>query len=307
MKAQGILLILCVSMALLAAQLPPPFTKLPTEIPSTKDIEDVKWIDSLAKPAGWSPAEAEILSADPVDGHAAFIFHVPVDHFAGEPKYPIGWPRAYFGGAASINWKDYDAFQFKIYTKMNRDTLPKKAFSLAFRNPDKGKNIEVPFGKDNLRLNEWTTFTMPINRLAKLPSIHTIGFYVCESDFNHGDTLDFTFGGFRLIRSSAVKITSLECNGISYRETPALDVKVTAEGSSSTIGKGVPFALTDATGKLIRLETLPVTRGINEIKMDVSELRLKPGDYQLTAFPKEAEKTIRVGFKIVDSPWEVKK
>ncbi len=307
MKAQGILLILFVSLAFLVAQLPRPFTKLPAELPTAKDIEEVLWVDSIAKPASWSPAEAEILSADPVDGHAAFIFHVPVDHFAGEPKYPIGWPRAYFYNAASINWKDYDVFQFKIYTKMNRDTLPKKAFSLAFRSPDRGKGIEMPFGKDNLRLNEWTTFTMPISRLAKLPSIHTIGFYVCESDFNHGDMLDFTIGGFKLIRSSAVKVTALECKGISYSETPALDVMLTVEGSSSTIGKGVPFALSDAMGKLIRLETLPVTRGINVIKMDVSELRLKPGDYQLTAFPQEAEKTIRVGFKIVDSPWEVKK
>jgi len=307
MTVQRIMMIVFAGIAALAGTLPPPHTKLPDSFPSVKDTQDVQWLDVLAKPASWSPAEAQMLPADPVDGHAAMTFHVPVDHFAGEPKYPIGWPRAYYNNASSFNWNDYDYFQFKILAKMNRDTLPKKALSLAFRSPDKGRSREQAFGSGNLQLNEWTTFTMPITRLASLSSVSSIGFYVCESDFNHGDMLDFTIGGFRLIRSSDVKITSLACDGVSYEKTPVLNVTLTTEGSSSSMGKGVPFALADSKGKVLRHETLPVTRGKQEIAMDISELRLASGDYQLTAFPENPEKRISVGFKIVDSPWEVKK
>ncbi|MBP5639736.1 MAG: hypothetical protein J6X55_09680 [Victivallales bacterium] len=307
MTIKRIMMILGAGIATLAQTLPPPYTKMPDSFPSMKDIEDVHWVDDLAKISAWSPAEAEMLPADPIDGHPAFTFHVPVDHFAGEVKYPIGWPRAYCSKVSSINWKDYDFFQFKIFAKMNREALPKKALSLAFRSPDKGINFEHAFGKDNFRLNEWQTFALPISRLAALHSVNTIGIYVCESEYNHGDTLDFTIGGFRLIRSSAIKITSLACDGVNYGKMPVLNVTLTAEGSSTDMGKGVPFTLSNSTGKVLRHEILPVIRGVHSIAMDVSELRLTAGDYKLTAFPENPEKRLSVGFKIIDSPWEVKK
>ena len=307
MNHKSVMMILCAGLAALAETLPPPYMKLPDKLPSQKEIAEERWLDSLANPASWSPAEAQMLPAEPVDGHPAVTFHVPVDHFAGEVKYPIGWPRAYFNSASSIEWKNYDYIQFKVFAKMNRDTMPAKALALAFRSPDRGKSYELSIGKANLRLNEWQTFTLPLSRLSTLPSVSSIGFYVSESNYNHGDVLDFTVGGIRLVRSSAIKLTSMECDGVSYGRTPVLKIRVNAEGTGADIGKGVPFEIADAKGKSIRHETLPVMRGFQSIAMDISELRLPPGDYKLTAFPENAEKRLCVGFKIIDSPWEVKK
>ena len=307
MTTKRIMMMLCAGIAALAETLPPPHAKLPDSLSGVKDQEQVEWLDAMANRGGWSPAEAEMLPAEPVDGHPAFVFHVPVDHFGGEEKYPVGWPRTYFNNPASINWKDYDYFQFKIYAKSNRDAIPRRTVSLALRGVGSGNSYELALGKDNISLNEWKTITMPITRIEKFLPLRVVGFYVCESDFNHGDTLDFTIGGFKLVRASTIKITTLKCDGIRYDKTPVLNVSLTTEGAASKIGKGVPFALSDANGKVLRLETLPVVRGTQSIAMDVSELRLRPGDYKLTAFPDNPEKRLEVGFKIIDSPWEVGK
>ncbi len=307
MTTKRIMMMLCAGIAALAETLPPPHTKLPTTIAGTKDSEQVEWLDSMANRNSWSPAEAEMKSAEPVDGHPAFTFHVPIDHFGGEEKYPIGWPRTYFNNPASINWKEYDSFQFKVFTKSNRESIPRRSVPLAFRGVESGKSYELALGKDNISLNEWKTITIPTTKFEKILPLRAIGLYVCESDFNHGDTLDFTIGGLKVIRSSSVKLTSLKCDGIRYDKTPVLNVSMTTEGSASEMGKGVPFAISDTKGNVLRLETLPVTRGTNNIAMDVSELRLTSGDYKLTAFPDNPEKRLEVGFKIIDSPWEEKK
>ncbi|MBR4675008.1 MAG: hypothetical protein IKP00_11135 [Victivallales bacterium] len=279
-----------------------PFNMLPAQpTGAVQDVEEYFYLDNLASPDQWAPAESEARSADEVNGHPALTFHVDVDHHAGEPKYPIGWPRMYARKPNDFPWKDFDKFEFKIFTKTSSNVIPARAF--AFRFAGKPKiNIEIGFGSNQLKLNDWTTFSMPLAKVAEATSLSTCGFYISESNYPDKEILDFTFAEIRLVRSSYCKITEMETQGVRYNTSPTLPVKITVFGPASDCARGVPFQIAQGE-KVLRLETLPVVRGNQTLLMDISELNLANGDYTLTAFPDNPDRKLTVSFKVIESPF----
>ena len=73
-----------------------------------------------ASAKGWSPAEStvEVSTAHVKVNPTALRWHVTVDYYAGEAKYPIGWPR--FGRAIpegpARDWSAWDYLHFWVYT-----------------------------------------------------------------------------------------------------------------------------------------------------------------------------------------------
>ena len=106
----------------------------------------------------------------------------------------------------------------------------------------------------------------------------------------------------RLVRSSLCKVTEMETQGVRYTSNPTLPVKLTIVGPASDSARGVPFKIARGD-KVLRIETLPVVRGTQTINMDISELHLANGDYTLTAFPGNPDRTLTVSFKVIDSPF----
>ena len=281
-----------------------PFNALPAQTNgAVEDTEEYLYLDNLANPALWSPAEAEARKVDDVNGHPALVFHIDVDHNAGEPKYPIGWPRMYMRKPNDIPWKEYDKLEFKVHTKISPATrsIPNTAFSLKFTGAPK-ISVELPFGSKNLKLNEWVQFSMPISKIEEITSFSSSGFYICESHYKDKDVLDFTFAEIRLVRSSFCKVTEMETQGVRYDTNSTLPVKLTVFGPVSDDARAVPFQIAQGD-KVLRLETLPVAKGKQTIYMDISELHLKNGDYTLTAFPNNPDRTLTVSFKVIDSPF----
>ncbi len=279
-----------------------PFNILPAKpAGAVQDVEEYFYLDTIAAPDQWSPSEAEARSTDTVNGHPTLTFHIDVDHHAGEPKYPIGWPRMYMRKPNDIPWKDYDKFEFKVFTKTSSNRLPARAFNLKFSGQPR-INIDLSFGPKQLKLNEWIPFSMPTNKLGEITSFSSVGFFISEANYPDKEVLDFTFAEIRLVRSSYCKITEMETQGVRYNTSPTLPVKITVFGPASDAARGIPFQIARGD-KVLRLETLPVVRGNQTLQMDVSELNLTNGDYTLTAFPDNPDRKLTVSFKVIDSPF----
>ena len=74
------------------------------------------------------------------------------------------------------------------------------------------------------------------------------------------------------------------------------------------MARGVPFQLvSDSCGSVVREETLPVLRGSREVEIAIDELQLEPGNYTLNLFPSDRARKKSLSFKVLSSPYKVKK
>ena len=83
----------------------------------------------------WSAAESTVESstAQTRGGRPALHWHISVDHFAGEAKYPIGWPRMSYAwrDAAKRDWSGWDYLQLWVYSGTSRAALPREPVGMA--------------------------------------------------------------------------------------------------------------------------------------------------------------------------------
>ena len=135
------------------------------------------------------------------------------------------------------------------------------------------------------------------------------GFSIAEANYKHGAKLTVQAGNFHLTRSSVCNIEKVKIT------TPALTVidaavklQLQVTGPANDVARGVPFALSKVgSSKVIRKETLPVQRGEKEIEIAIDDLKLQPGDYTIELFPGDKARSKKVSFKLLSSPYKVKK
>ena len=277
--------------------------------PPVVDQEETLPLDDFLDPSRWRPAECTVGASElVVDGKPALHLHIPVDYHAGEEKYPIGWPRLYFDLRASEKvFAQYDRFEFQVYATMSREDVPAAALNMALY-AENQKASYIKFGTDvPLVLGQWIPVSKPISAIESADQLKNLGVNISEKDYRDGDVLDFHFAGFRLVRSSFCRVAAMTAkSAVLYAETGSITVELVVEGPESEAARGIPFELSQ-DGKPLRLETLPVRRGQQSLDIDVAELRLAPGDYQLTAFPANPERLVSVPVKVISSPWEASK
>ena len=265
---------------------------------------EYKYLDSIVTASNWRPEEATTTQTEmTLEGHPVICFHIDVDFHAGEEKYPIGWPRMYMAiPGADRDWSDYDSFEFKILTKSSRTALPKNPLSSRlFAENGKVFNFELS-GK--LTLNEWSTITVKTDKLIDSHCVTRIGFNIAEANYQDKDMVEFYIGGYRLVRSKDCKVVDMGIgDAVLMEDVQVLPVSLDVQGPVSSLSRGVPFELKKGD-MILRRETLPVCKGGQILRMDVSELRLTPGTYTLTAFPEDAAKRISAEVRIVESPWK---
>jgi len=288
----------------------PLFTPTSGAMTPVVDQEEVLALDEFLNPKRWRPAEATVsVSELVVDGKPALHMHIPVDYYAGEEKYPIGWPRMYFDLKTPEKvFAQYDRLEFKIYATMSREDVPASALSMALYAESRTPNGAIKFGKEvPLPLGQWIQVSKPISEIKSPEQLRNIGVNISESEYRHGDKLDFHFADFRLVRSSFCRVTAMTAqSAVLFADSGMIPVEIVVEGPASEAARGVPFELSQ-DGKSLRLETLPARRGKQRLDIDVAELRLAPGEYQLTAFPANPERKVSVPIKIISSPWEASK
>ncbi len=267
--------------------------------------KEILRLDGWAQAGRWTTAECQVTQSKDLlaDGRPTIRMHIPVDFYAGEKKYPVGWPRAWITLHSSWerDWTRFERFEFKVYTKFSRAKLPRTPVTLILYCPNKTRMWTRTLTE--LKINQWTAFSLPVSRLKYADNVHALKFSISESNYRHGDRIDFYIGGFRLSRSSECVLSAMRM------ETPAifddagrLGVRVLVEGVPKGLSRAVPFTIRRG-GELIRLENLPVRGGEYTLWMDIRELKLKPGDYELVAFEGDKARERRAAFRVAASPW----
>jgi hypothetical protein len=83
-------------------------------------------------------------------------------------------------------------------------------------------------------------------------------------------------------------------------------VELDVVGPPENVSRGIPFEIRQGE-TILRRETLPARRGKRVIGIEIGELKLVPGDYQIVAFPDDAAQKRQASFRVVPSPWEEKR
>ena len=290
-------LVLCLGPAVLAAGAPDVVIE---------GKQEVAHLDGLANPKRWGPSECTVTASKDLKANDRPTVHVhmSVDHHGGEKKYPIGWPRMYLKlkRPAETDWSQFERFEFMFQAKMSRDKPPGRVAAFQVQCPDRQHVTYHWFQK--IELGKWLTVSIPVAKIKDVPKLARLGFNISESSYKHGDKLDFYLGGFRLVRSADFGVKAMKLAGKAvFQGQPKLKLSLTVTGPPAKISRGVPFALRQGD-RTLRKETLPVTVGVQTMQIDISELKLKPGTYQLVAFEDKPGQRKAVEFRVVATPWE---
>jgi hypothetical protein len=155
-----------------------------------KDLEglfDLPWHNSGGK-------EGQLSIADDRGpwGGRYFDFHVRVDHF-NEGQYPQGWPSFEVRPNPPLDFSGYDAIQYWIRcdTQLDRPLLIR--FILW---TDGAGRINTPI--PSFRPRQWVQVTHKLRDVPQAERVDRVHFFICESDYQHGDEMTFKIGGFRL-------------------------------------------------------------------------------------------------------------
>jgi len=148
----------------------------------------------------WHAAEAMV---QPDATHAregrAMRFHIDVDHQTGEPDYPIGWPRTYLRIPEDTrDWRKWDFVEFWVYVETSRASLPGTPLGFIVRSPDKPNSYHRTV--DEAQKGQWAHVRIPTSDMPSPGKCTAVQFYVAESDYNHGDVLDFWIDDLALLR-----------------------------------------------------------------------------------------------------------
>jgi len=269
---------------------------------------EIVYLDSWGSPSRWHTAECTVSASSDrlARGRPTLHVHVPVDYYAGEKKYPIGWPRTWMQTSDpwEKDWTTFEHFEFMVYTRMSREKLPKTPITLIVYCPDRSRSWSRRLRE--LKLNAWVSFSLPISKMRYVDGVASVKFSVSESSYRHGDQLDFYIGGFRFVRSLECRLNTMRIkNAVVFQGQPTLDVEVDVLGVPKGISRAVPFTIRRGD-TVIRRESLPVRRGSYAMAIDISELKLAPGTYTLAAFEGEKDKEKVGTFRVVGSPWKEK-
>ena len=268
--------------------------------------DEVLYLDDLANPVRWAPSECTVEPSTDrqAGGRPTLRLHIAVDHHGGEAKYPIGWPRMYckLRKPAETQWFAYDRLELEVFAEMSRAASPTQALTFQVQCPSKPRVFYHHF--DKTRLGEWIRVVIPTSGIPNVEDVANLGFNISESSYHDKDVLDFTIGGFRLVRSAECGLTSMTVKSpVVFRGRPALPVELVVVGPPEHVSRGIPFTLR-CSARVVRVETLPVRRGRQTLAVDVSELGLHPGEYSLVAFAEDEARRRTGAFRVVETPWK---
>ncbi len=127
-------------------------------------------------------------------GGKYFKFRVRIDHHnAG--KYPIGWPSFETQPKPPLDFRGYDAIAYWIRcdTNLRRNLLIR--FILWTAGKGRMNTLIPPFPP-----GRWVQVVHRLDQVPHLDQVCRLHFFLCESDYSHGDEMTFKIGGFQLCR-----------------------------------------------------------------------------------------------------------
>lgn len=251
----------------------------------------------------WVSAEATM---EPDDTHArrgrAMRFHIDVDHFDGEPDYPIGWPRTYLPiPEGSRDWSAWDFIDFWIYADTSRESLPASPIGLIVRCPDRNSSYNRTLSE--VSKGEWMHSRIPIADLPNPADVTAVQFFIAESNYNHEDVLDFWIEDLVLLRyAEPIIITMQPLSFALYADVPVIRVEVGLTGMDAGDTAEVLTRLVREEA-IVRQDSASLGPGVHTIPLEVGG-DLAPGTYELQAQIVGTERLLTDTLRVVSSPWE---
>ncbi|MDD4016575.1 MAG: sialidase family protein [Kiritimatiellae bacterium] len=270
----------------------------PPALPGT----EYRYLDGLADPKRWSPAECETsVSSRSAEGRPCVRMHIPVDFSAGEKNYPIGWPRMYLAlKPGEQGWLEYDRFEFQLFTETPRASLPKHPLNLQIHGAGgQKKNVIL----DLATIGAAKTFTMNLSDLGMTGGIERLGFNISESAYCDKDVVDFHLGGFRLARATAALVTQLKaaCPAL-FCDSRVLPVEMVVEGPAEKVAAGLPVQLRKGD-RTVLAKTVPVSRGRQTLYLPLTGAELEPGAHTLAVCPDTPGLRKEITVTLLSSPY----
>lgn len=171
-------------------------------------------LDDMEDVADWgngSPDETTISASDRhvKEGRRALLFANLVDHTKGEKNYPIGWPRTgkELGSGAATDWSAYDFFECWIYVETSRASLPKEPLGVGFYHSGPKRSSHFPLTE--VAKDQWVKVVIPIDRIMEPKDVRRVQFNISESNYKHGDRVDFYIDCMALTRFVAPAIAEV--------------------------------------------------------------------------------------------------
>ncbi len=254
----------------------------------------------------WSTAESSIESstAHARSDKTALHWHVTVDHFAGEPNYPVGWPRANIAlqERTARDWSGWDFLQLWIYTDTTRATLPTEPAGLALHTPDREGAFSRPLSE--LRKGEWVQVKIPLAQVQRHNDVRLMQFHVSESKYRHGDQLDFYFDEVALLRFAEPTLLNFAPeSAVLFADAKEIPVRFELAGVSPGEHAQVVCELRHGE-KVEARRTVEAQRGPQRVLLDVSQAQLAPGSYTLSAHASGGPTNATAQVRLIESPWK---
>jgi len=164
-------------------------------------IVEAKAVDWLTEEAAWGNSggkegSVSVEETDAREGGKAVHFQVDVD-WHNEGKYPQGWPSFQHKPAQPLDFSGYNMVRFWVKADSSRPE-GRPLFRFILWTGEQGRiNKPVP----GLKWGEWQQASFDLSSVPDLNQVTLLHFFICESDFQHGDQLHFVVDGFELVKT----------------------------------------------------------------------------------------------------------
>lgn len=254
----------------------------------------------------WYGAEstAEASTAHVKDAAHALHWHVTVDYHAGEPKYPVGWPRLgrSLDGPTLPEPSGWDYLHGWVYTETSRSQLPRVAAGLSLKLAGgRGDDQRV---LSELKKGAWVELLWPISQLTQSQTLERVQFHISESNYQHGDTFDLYLSDLALLRFTSPTLLSFAPES-AVMFTDVAHLPVMAQVAGLKMGASCDFTCELRRGPetVVRLATQAV-RGVQRLSLDLGKNNLEPGNYELLAKVAGNPQPATAKLRLVESPWK---
>jgi hypothetical protein len=248
---------------------------------------------------GWEAVEST-LSPAAVEGTPALLFSVPVDWRAGEPNYPIGWPRIQMSVPAEMSdWRKWERMRLRVYALTSRDPLPYRPLGVTVSSAD--RNVSWERDAEGLRTGEWRECTFDLRDVPERGRVRSIGVFVSEDAYSDGEKLSFYISDLELLRYTRPTLVGFDLlAAVAFADAKALPVAVKMLGLGE--GETAPVALRlKEGGKMLAQADVLVPKDVTQISLPLPTV-IGPGQYSLVASSGGEERARAV--RLVSSPWE---
>ena len=253
----------------------------------------------------WSAAESSLEASTrrTRTGQPALHWHITVDHFGGEAKYPVGWPRinCALREPALRDWSDWDYLQFWVYTDTSRATLPREPVGLILHTPDKEGAYHRPLPE--LKKGVWVQIRLPLSEVPRRHEVRLMQFHISDSNYRHQDELDLYFEEIALLRYAQPTLLEFTPeNTVMFADANVVPVRFNLAGLKPGENAEVTCVLRQEA-KVVAETKVKAGRGPQRMALKLGGTKMRAGDYEVQARVADRTQAAAVRVRLVESPW----